>query len=359
VEGVVVNPDFWRGRRVLLTGHTGFKGAWLSLWLQSLGAELTGLALPPAGHSLFEQAGAAAGMRSLHVDVRAADDVAAAVRACAPEVVIHMAAQSLVQDSYERPVETFAVNAMGTVHVLEAVRQSGGVRAVVVVTSDKCYENRGEVAPYREKDPLGGRDPYSSSKACAELVTTAYRLSFLAPHGGTALASARAGNVIGGGDYARNRLVPDLLSAFARGETATLRNPDAVRPWQHVLEPLHGYLMLAERLCTHPAQAAEPWNFGPEQRDAVSVCTVAETLARLWGDGASLRVQAAPGAGHEAAFLSLDAGKARANLGWRPLLPLEEGLRLAVEWAREVNAGRDARAACLGQIARYEQLSRQ
>lgn len=351
-----MNSGFWRGRRVLLTGHTGFKGAWLSLWLQALGADLTGLALPPpASRNLFQLAGVARGMRAIYGDIREPRAIAEALVQSRPEVVIHMAAQALVQDSYQRPVETYAVNVMGTVHLLEAVRHYPGVQAVVNVTSDKCYLNRGDVPPYREDDPLGGHDAYSSSKACSELVTAAYRLCFLASTG-VGVASARAGNVIGGGDWARHRLVPDLIAAFGEGRTAELRNPHAVRPWQHVLEPLRGYLMLAQRLCEDPQGAAQAWNFGPAQGDAVAVAEMARRLAEEWGAGASVREQPAPG-GHEAALLTLDAGKARSALGWRPRLRLDDALRLTVEWARQTGAGSDAHTVCLAQIAAYEKLS--
>jgi CDP-glucose 4,6-dehydratase len=351
-----VNPQFWRGRRVLLTGHTGFKGAWLSLWLQALGAELTGLALQPVANNLFDRARVAIGMRSIHGDIRDGELVARVLRESRPEVVIHMAAQSLVQDSYERPVATYDVNVMGTVHVLEGVRACGGVRAMLNVTSDKCYLNRGDVPPYREDDPLGGHDPYSSSKACAELVTAAYRLSFLASLG-VGVATARAGNVIGGGDAARNRLVPDLIAAFEQGRAAELRNPAAVRPWQHALEPLRGYLMVAQRLCEEPQVAAQAWNFGPDLGDAVPVHEVARRLAQLWGSRATVRMAQTAGAGHEAALLTLDATKARESLGWRPLLRLDDALRLTVDWARATAAGRDAREMCLTQISAYEKLS--
>lgn len=346
---------FWRGRKVFLTGHTGFKGSWLALWLQRLGADLTGYALPPPTEpSLFEEAGVARGMRSLTGDIRDGAALAEALRAAAPEVVIHMAAQPLVRASYEDPVETYSTNVMGTVHLLEAVRRTPSVRAVVNVTTDKCYDNREWLWGYRENEPLGGHDPYSSSKACAELVTAAWRSSFFAAGAtGVALASARAGNVIGGGDWAKDRLVPDILAAFDAGRPAVLRNPQAVRPWQHVLEPLRGYLQLAERLCTEGAGFAEAWNFGPEAQDARPVAWVADRLAALWGGGAAW--QAESGAHpHEARLLSLDIAKAATRLPWRPALPLAEGLELVVAWARARQAGADVRTLTLEQIAGYE-----
>jgi CDP-glucose 4,6-dehydratase len=263
-----VNPDFWRGKRVLITGHTGFKGGWLSLWLQSLGAELQGLALaPPTAPSLFDEAKVGAGMASTIGDIRNYETVRACMVAFKPEVVIHMAAQPLVRLSYTEPVATYATNVMGTVHVLEAARHAGSVRAIVNVTTDKCYENREWVWGYREDEPMGGYDTYSNSKGCSELVTLAYRRSFF-QHSGIALGSARAGNVIGGGDWAADRLVPDILRAFERVEPVVIRNPTATRPWQHVLEPLSGYLALAEQLFQHGQAFAEAWNFGPRDEDA-------------------------------------------------------------------------------------------
>jgi CDP-glucose 4,6-dehydratase len=352
-----MNPAFWRGRRVLVTGHTGFKGAWLSLWLESLGARVTGLALsPPTERNLFHEARVAGGMQSIEADVRDPARVHAIMLSCRPEVVIHLAAQSLVQDSYEWPVETYATNVMGTVHLLEAVRRCEGVRAFVNVTSDKCYRNRGEGPAYREEDPLGGHDPYSSSKACAELVGNAYRLSFF-QRGATALASARAGNVIGGGDWARNRLVPDLIAAFSREEPVLIRNPLAIRPWQHVLEPLHGYLLLAERLHESGQAFAEAWNFGPEQDDAVPVKEVAALAAALWGGNARIATQQQASGGHEAAYLTIDASKAKERLAWRPLLRLSDALRLTVTWAQQLGAGAHARTLCLAQIAEFQKLA--
>ena len=358
LEGLdVIDPGFWRGRRVLLTGHTGFKGGWLALWLQSLGAEVTGYALPPQTRpSLFEAARIGESMRSIEGDVRDLAALASAVQSARPEVVFHLAAQSLVRRSYRDPVETYATNVMGTVHLLEAVRTTGGVRAVVNVTSDKCYENREWTWGYRENEPLGGADPYSSSKACAELVSAAYRQSYFADAASApALATARAGNVIGGGDWAEDRLVPDVLSAFLGGRAACIRRPLAVRPWQHVLEPLGGYLLLAQRLHAQGAPFATAWNFGPDAADAQPVQGVVEQLARLWGEGAGWQSQ--PGDHpHEASLLMLDVSRARHQLGWRPRLPLEAALQMVVDWARAHRDGADARTLTLRQIQAYQAL---
>jgi CDP-glucose 4,6-dehydratase len=353
VEDLGLNPAFWAGRRVLVTGHTGFKGAWLSLWLAELGAQVTGYALaPPTEPSLFELAKVADRLTSVIADVRDARRLEATLQRARPEVVFHLAAQSLVREGYANPVETYDVNVMGTVRLLEAVRYDGGVRALVNVTSDKCYDNRGWVWGYREVDPLGGADPYSSSKGCAELVTAAYRRSYLTGRDGTvALASARAGNVIGGGDWARDRLLPDACTAFAAGRPVRIRRPDAVRPWQHVLEPLRGYLMLAERLWDDP-EAAGPWNFGPDDRDVRPVRWVVERAAALWGDGAGWEADtdAHP---HEAAHLALDCAQAHARLGWRPRWGLEEGLAASVAWYKARHEGKGAAALTLGQIRAY------
>lgn len=349
---VAIDPDFWRGRRVLLTGHTGFKGAWLSLWLQSLGAELVGLAPgPPTSPSLYERAGVGAGMRELAVDVRDAAAVAGALGGSAPEVVIHLAAQPMVRRSLHEPALTYEVNVMGTVNVLEAVRLHGPtVRAIVVVTSDKCYENDGAGRPFHEGDPLGGADPYSSSKACAELVVSAYRSSFMGGEG-PRLASARAGNVIGGGDWGEDRLIPDAVRALDRGEPLLVRNPDAVRPWQHVLNPLCGYLQLAQRLWLD-ADAARAWNFGPAAQDARPVSFVLDRLCSLWGGELTWRADDAPSP-PEAKRLSLDSGDARRLLGWEPRWGLERGLEAVVEWHRAERSGEDARALSLAQIAGF------
>lgn len=348
-------PDraVWQGRRVLVTGHTGFKGGWLSLWLQTLGAEVHGLALaPPSEPSLFVQARVADGMHSTLGDIRDPALVRRAVQACRPEVIFHLAAQPLVRASYEDPLGTYATNVMGTLHLLDAARACGGVRAIVNVTSDKCYENREWPWPYREDEALGGHDPYSSSKACAEIVSASWRRSFLHAQGATGLATARAGNVIGGGDWAEDRLVPDLLRAFEAGRPAVLRNPLAVRPWQHVLEPLAGYLLLAERLLADPPAWSRAWNLGPGEADARPVAWIADTLAALWGAGAGW-VQDPGSHPHEAQLLRLDATLARVRLGWQPRWPLREALARVAGWHRAWSAGADARTLCLEQIQAY------
>ncbi|HEU0044471.1 CDP-glucose 4,6-dehydratase [Sphingomonas sp.] len=343
----------WRGRRVLLTGHTGFKGAWLALWLHQLGAEVTGLALaPPTDPSLFERAGVTELLTHIEGDIRDLDTVSAAMRAARPDVVFHLAAQPLVRLSYEQPVETYATNVMGTVHVLEAARQVGGVRAMVCVTTDKCYDNREWVWPYRESDPMGGYDPYSSSKGAAELVIAAYRRSFMA-EAGIGLASVRAGNVIGGGDWAADRLIPDLIRAFEAGEAPAIRSPQAVRPWQHVLEALGGYLLIAERLLAGEAAFADAWNFGPADDDARPVSWIVDQVRAAWGGDAAAPAPWTGTTPHEAGLLKLDTSKARSMLGWRPALALDEALRWIVEWHRRTAAGDDARDVTLRQVEAY------
>jgi CDP-glucose 4,6-dehydratase len=358
VEAGPMNPAFWKDRRVLVTGHTGFKGAWLSLWLRELGSRVSGYALPPpTDPSLFALAEAHTGMDDVRGDVRDPASLESAVRVAAPEIVFHLAAQSLVRESYRSPVETYATNIMGTVHLLDAIRRTPGVRAVVVVTSDKCYENRESDRAYREDDAFGGHDPYSSSKACAELVTAAYRRSFfngireMSP----AIASARAGNVIGGGDWATDRLVPDLLRAFAEGRPAAIRNPEATRPWQHVLEPLRGYLALAERLAKGDASAARGWNFGPLPPGARSVGAVADIAARAWGEGAKWESDTAVHP-HEARSLELDIADAGRILGWHPLLSVEMAIEWTVRWHKGLQAGHRARALTFRDIAEYMAL---
>ena len=356
-----MNPQFWRGKRVFLTGHTGFKGSWLSLWLQSLGAELTGYALnPPSNPSLFEIARVADGMNSIIGDIRDQANLQKAITEANPEIIIHMAAQPLVRYSYENPVETYATNVMGTVHLLEAVRNSKGVKAVVNVTTDKCYENKEWPWGYRENEAMGGYDPYSNSKGCSELVTSAYRSSFFNPADyakhGVALASARAGNVIGGGDWAQDRLIPDILAAFAQNQPVLIRSPYAIRPWQHVLEPLRGYLTLAEKLYTEGTSYAEGWNFGPNDIDAKPVEWIVKTLAEQWGNGASWTIDQAAHP-HEATYLKLDISKARSQLNWQPALNLSQALQMIVDWYREYNNQKDMQNVVLRQIATYVTLS--
>jgi CDP-glucose 4,6-dehydratase len=352
---VAIDPDFWTRRRVLITGHTGFKGAWLSLWLQALGAKLTGLAPgPPTRPSLYEMANVGAGMQERPLDVRDAEGVRTALREGAPEIVLHLAAQPMVRRSLRDPATTYEVNVMGTVNVLEAVRRLGGeVRAVLVVTSDKCYENPGLASKrFVEGDPLGGDDPYSSSKACAELVAAAYRASFFAGDGWPALATARAGNVIGGGDWGEDRLLPDALRAVETGEALMVRNPHAVRPWQHVLNPLGGYLSLAEDLWR--GEAARAWNFGPPEQDARPVHWIVERLGALWDGALSWEIDSGPNP-VEAGHLALDSGDAERRLGWHPALNLEQALELVVDWHLAQQRGEDMRRVSLEQIARFGQ----
>lgn len=361
-EGSKTMPShsFWQGRRVLLTGHTGFKGSWLSLWLNALGADVTGYALdPPTQPSLYIQAGAGAAVRTIRADIRDLQRLKSAVVECHPSVVIHMAAQSIVRRGYEDPVETYSSNVMGTVHLLEAVRQLNQPCVVVNVTSDKCYENKEWVWGYRENDPLGGHDPYSNSKACSELVTSAFREAYFRTedHGrhGVAVASARAGNVIGGGDWTSEQLIPDLIRAFLAGRPCPIRSPSAIRPWQFVLEPLRGYLMLAERLAENPVQFASAWNFGPDKADAKSVSWIADELSRSWGKGASWSQDAGihPRETHS---LKLDVSKAREFLDWHPVLPLSSALDWITEWYHAFRAGEDLGRLTRIQIKRYEAL---
>ncbi len=347
-------PDrgFWSGRRVLVTGHTGFKGAWLSLWLAELGASVSGYALAaPDGPSLYALADVARDVESVTGDVRDAEAVAAAVARLEPEIVIHMAAQAFVRRSFAEPVATYATNVMGTVNVLDAVRRARGVRVVVVVSSDKCYANREWVWGYRESDPMGGHDPYSSSKGAAELVTAAYRASFFDAPDSPAVASARAGNVFGGGDWSEDRLLPDVFRAALAGQPIRVRNPEAVRPWQHVLNPLSGYLRVAERAWADRA-CAGGWNFGPADNDARPVRWIVERLDELW-DG-PLRWEVDPGPHpHEAQWLKLDSSLARAQLDWAPRWGLEDGLLRTVAWHRAHRDGADVRATTLGQVREF------
>lgn len=354
-----MNPAFWRGKRVFLTGHTGFKGSWLSLWLQSLGAEVTGYALnPPTNPSLFEVANVADDMKSVIGDVRDLDSLLKAMQDAAPEIVIHMAAQPLVRYSYANPVETYATNVMGSVHLLEAVRNTQGVKAVVNVTSDKCYNNREWVWGYREDETIGGYDPYSNSKGCAELVTAGYRSSFFNPEfyqeHGVAVASARAGNVIGGGDWASDRLIPDFIRAIVAGETVMIRSPNAIRPWQHVLEPLSGYLLLAENLYSHGSKYAEAWNFGPSDSDAKSVEWIISQLLNHWGLDVGFKIDVGAANLHESHFLKLDCSKARMQLGWKSLWDATETIKRICFWHKAHLNGQNMKVYALSEIQQYQ-----
>lgn len=354
-----MNRGFWAGRRVFVTGHTGFKGSWLLLMLRDLGAEVTGFALaPPTDPSMFDLLGLQDSCVHIVGDIRDREALEAAVQQARPEVLLHMAAQPLVRASYDDPVGTYATNVMGTVHVLDACRRAADLRSVVVVTTDKCYENVGWVWGYRETDRLGGADPYSNSKAACELVVDAYRTSFFdagVTDRPVNVASARAGNVIGGGDFATDRLIPDAVRAFSRGKRLSIRNPLATRPWQHVLEPLRGYLLLAERLWDDRA-AAQGYNFGPGQEDNASVRRVAEGVAGLWGEGAGWSQDPADHP-HEAQSLKLDSTKARVELGWSPSLGLDDALALTTRWYTEHLGGADMRALTERQVREYLERS--
>jgi CDP-glucose 4,6-dehydratase len=353
-------PFSWRGRKVFLTGHTGFKGGWLALWLSQLGASVRGYALDPSSEpNLFTVSGVGAVVEDIRGDIRDAASLERAMREFAPEVVFHLAAQPLVRYSYEDPIGTFETNVIGTARVLDCVRRTPSVAAVVSVTTDKCYENKEWVWPYRETDALGGYDPYSSSKACAEIVSAAFRQSYFPvealgqPNGhGVAVATARAGNVIGGGDWSSDRLLPDLVRGFLSGKPVGIRRPHAIRPWQHVLEPLHGYIRLAEKLLIHDARYATAYNFGPSESDARPVSWIAEQMAGFWGDGASWVVDEAPSP-HEAGYLKLDSSRARADLGWTPQLRLQEALELLVAWYRAWQSGSEMHGFTLNQIEQY------
>jgi len=345
-----VTPEFWRGRRVLVTGHTGFKGSWLVLWLRRMGAEVTGLSDEvPGPPSMFEAARVHEGIADLRADVRDFDAMCAMVADREPEVVLHLAAQPFVRRSFREPRETYEVNVMGTVNVLEAVRRAGGSPVVIAVTSDKCYDNRGQRRAFVEDDPKGGHDPYSNSKGAAELVSDAYTRSFFAEDpGGPRLATGRAGNVIGGGDWGEDRLIPDIMRAALAGAPIRIRNPQAVRPWQHVLNTLSGYLELAQALASDPAMAGG-WNFGPPPDQARPVSWITERLAELWPG--ELRFETDPGPHpHEAGYLALDSTKAHERLGWAPGWDLEEALRRVVEWYGAYDRGEDARRVSLEQI---------
>lgn len=356
---MTVSVDFWRGKKVFLTGHTGFKGSWLSLWLQQMGAEVTGYALAPEGEqNMFTMARVAGGMESTYGDIQDLGALSASLHAARPDIVIHMAAQALVRYSYKNPVETYGTNVMGLVNLFEAVRGCPSVRAVVNVTSDKCYENQEREAGYKENEPMGGFDPYSNSKGCAELVTSAYRNSFFNPSEyashGVALASARAGNVIGGGDWSEDRLIPDLMRSIIQGKPVKIRSPHAIRPWQHVLEPLSGYLLLAERLYAGDLEFCEGWNFGPSDEDALEVQWIVDQLTKSWGEGSSWELDADQGP-HEAQYLRLDCEKANRVLNWHPTWMLSMSLNNIVSWYRAYITGKDMREVSLQQIKNFVQ----
>jgi CDP-glucose 4,6-dehydratase len=361
LEDVAVIAEFWREKTVLVTGHTGFKGSWLSLWLSEMGARVVGYALAPSSaKSNFVVSRVGERIRSIEADVCDLNRLKEALAEYRPEIVFHLAAQSLVRASYADPIETFRTNILGTASVLEAIRQHPTAKAVVIVTSDKCYENREWFWGYRETEPLGGRDPYSSSKGCAELVTASFRSSYFHPadHGrhGIGVATARAGNVIGGGDWATDRLIPDVLDAHGRSEELVIRNPAAVRPWQFVLEPLDGYLALAERLYSDGRGFSEAWNFGPREGDALSVEALVKRLATHLEGGIRYRVVPDP-ALHEATELRLDCSKASAKLGWRPRTSVDDALRLTADWQNKLLSEKDMQAVSLGQIQAFQSLA--
>jgi CDP-glucose 4,6-dehydratase len=355
LEKLVIDPSFWKDRRVFVTGHTGFKGSWLSLWLNQLGANVTGYALEaPTNPAVFEIASVQEALqKSVHGDIRDAVAFTQVMQEAKPEIVIHMAAQSLVRDSYTDPVGTYSTNVMGTVNMLEAARNTLSVKAIVNVTTDKCYENNERAWGYCENEPMGGHDPYSSSKGCSELVSAAYRNSFL-QDAGIALATARAGNVIGGGDWANNRLVPDAVRAFTSGQPLMIRNPLATRPWQHVLEPLSAYLLLCQHLIEKPQEFDQGWNFGPNDNDVQQVSTLANIMTKAWGEKSQwlLDEGAHP---HEARDLKLDCSKAKTLLNWNPIWGLEQALTETVQWYKAWHSKKDMHEFTLQQIDNYQQ----
>jgi CDP-glucose 4,6-dehydratase len=352
-----MTPSFWQNKTVLITGHTGFKGSWLSLWLQKLGAHVIGYALsPPTQPNLFEIASVATGMISIQGDVRNLEHIKTVIKQYAPDIVIHFAAQSLVRYAYQHPVETYATNVMGTVNLLEALKNATQTKVILNVTSDKCYDNQEWIWGYRENEALGGSDPYSSSKGCAELVTAAYRHSFFNPdtysEHGIAIATARAGNVIGGGDWAQDRLIPDILNAWISKQTVQIRYPNAIRPWQLVLEPLNGYLTLAEKLYEQGTRFNGAWNFGPNDSDAKPVSWIVEQLKTLWGEQATWQFDQAMQP-HEAHYLKLDCSKAQTQLGWQPKLDIKTALTWVVNWTQAWQSGKNMRDISEQQIESF------
>lgn len=349
-----VNTKFWKGKRVYLTGHTGFKGSWLSLWLSSMGAIVKGYALSPNTEpALFNIANVSAIIDSEIGDIRNLELVKKSMATFGPDILIHLAAQPLVRLSYHEPIETYSTNVMGTANVLEAARYCDNLKAIVSVTTDKVYENKEWVWGYREEEPIGGYDPYSSSKGCAELITSAYRRSFFSEHSSAALASARAGNVIGGGDWALDRLIPDVLRSFAKREPVIIRNPLSTRPWQHVLEPLSGYLLLAESLYQNGHDFASAWNFGPEDSDCKSVAWILDKMVAKWKDGVAWKLDKDPQP-HEARFLKLDCSKAKAELQWSPIWNIETVIDKIYDWQNHLVQGADMQDYCLKEIHSYQ-----
>ena len=348
-----VNPNFWKGKRVFITGHTGFKGSWLSLWLQQMGAEVKGFSLtPPTTPSLFAEANVAQQMQSEIGDIRDFSKLSESIRTFNPDVLLHLAAQPLVRLSYKEPIETYSTNVMGTVNVLEASRYASHLKAIVVITTDKCYENREWEWGYRENEPMGGHDPYSNSKGCAELVVSAYRRSFFHTNDTAAVASARAGNVIGGGDWAEDRLIPDILRAFEKQQPVIIRNPLSTRPWQHVLEPLSGYLVLAQQLYNQGNIFAEGWNFGPKDDDCQPVQWILDKMVYFWGEGAHYQIDNSEQP-HEANFLKLDCSKAASRLKWHSQWRLEQTLEQIIQWHRAWLQGEEMQTHCLREIKEY------
>ncbi len=357
MENLAMNRDFWGGKKVLITGHTGFKGSWLSLWLQSLDAHVLGYSLPPPTKpSMFDIANVADGMTCITGDIRDLEHFKAVIAKHQPEIIIHMAAQPLIRYSYENPIETYTTNVMGTMNILETVRQSGCVSVVVCITSDKCYENKEWLWGYRENERMGGRDPYSSSKGCAELIIAAYRSSYFSMdhhHHGVSVASTRAGNVIGGGDWAKDRLIPDIMKAFIENRPVVIRNPKSIRPWQFVLEPLSGYLILAEKLWERGPEFAQSWNFGPNIDEIRPVSWLVDYLTKLWSESACWELDSAQHP-HEDNYLKLDCTKAKSLLGWSPKLSLATTLEWIVEWFSGYQQNKNMRHLSESQIARYE-----
>lgn len=354
-----MNHDFWKGKKVLITGNTGFKGSWLSLWLQALGAQVFGFALPPITNpNLYESASIAKVITNTFGDVRNFENLFQVIKEAEPEIVFHLASQPIVRESYTDPVGTFSTNVMGTVHLLEAARTSSSITSIVVVTSDKCYENTNKTQGYSESEPLGGHDPYSNSKACAELIANAYRRSFFSSNDGVQLpnvATVRAGNVIGGGDRSQDRIIPDIIRALTNQKPLRIRNPHAIRPWQHVLDCLHGYLTVAEQLSADGKASAEAWNFGPIDNMFKPVSWLVQRASEMWGSSLELPKELSPQP-YEDQKLTLDCSKAVTRLGWRPKLSLEKSLEWTIEWEKEFHKKKDACQLSLSQISNFQQL---